>query len=94
MEPERNHIQWMPTTKLGWWAFWLALAFFPLQMLWYPLSFIGLGAIPAFLAGICAGVCAVVAVTRDKERALFVFAAMVPLLFVVFFLIGEFTFPH
>lgn len=96
-----------PTTRLGRVACWIGLAFvvwFALNQtimgfrqqapdllpraLLIAQGLVGLG------MGALAGIVALVAVLRAHERSPIVFVAMLPLLFVVFFLAGELLFPH
>lgn len=47
-----------------------------------------------FSCGFAAGVVGLVAILKDKERSLVTLLTLVPMLFVVMFLIGEFAVPH
>jgi hypothetical protein len=87
----------LPTTRLGWWAVRLGgvavvlgLATGPIY-LWVPGGewvnlVLGL---PAFAAAVGSGVIAPIAIIRDKERALSVYAALIPLLFLLVFVVIE-----
>lgn len=87
----------LPTTRLGWWAVRLGgvavvigLATAPIY-LWVPGGewvnlVLGL---PAFAAAVGSGVIAPIAIIRDKERALSVYAALIPLLFLLVFVVIE-----
>ena len=81
-----------PQTKLGLWAVVLGAGYFVLMPLW---SFLRpLGAWPAFISGLAGGICGLIAVIRQHERAWLVYlVGIVPLLFVLFFFIGEFLGP-
>jgi hypothetical protein len=81
-----------PQKKLGLWAVILGAGYFVLMPLW---SFTGpLGAWPAFLCGLAGGICGLVAVIRQRERSWLVYlVAIVPLLFVLMFFVGEFLGP-
>jgi hypothetical protein len=58
-------------------------------------SFMGrLGGFPALVLGLVGGVVALVAIFRRGERALTVFAALVPFVNVVVFLLAEFLVGH
>jgi hypothetical protein len=48
-----------------------------------------LGAIPGFACGTIGGVAALVAIFRHGERAITVFFALVPLVFVIAFVVGS-----
>jgi len=47
-----------------------------------------------FAVGFAAGVVGLVAMLKDKERSLITLLTLVPLLFVIVFLLGEFLVPH
>ena len=57
-------------------------------------SFLPGGAALAFLCGIAGGVVAIVAVARRGERALLAYAAIVPLVLVVAFVLAEVLIGH
>ena len=80
-----------PGTRLGWWAVGLAAASIVLNFAW---SILPGGAMLGFICGIAGGVLALVAVIRRHERSWLVFLSILPLLGVLFFLLGEFLFPH
>ena len=85
-------ISFKPVTKLGWWAIGLALGYFVLMPMW---SFLGgFGAYPAFLCGLAGGIAGLIAVIKQHERSVLVYLALIPLVFVAFFLVGEFLIPH
>lgn len=96
-----------PSTKMGWWAVYLAAAFI-VAMGVNQLVFMnqrdaseglqrslliayGLG---MMLCGLVSGVCGAIAVFGKKERSPLVIATLVPGLFVIVFLVGELLFPH
>lgn len=81
----------LPTTRLGWWSLGLAAGYVVLMPLW---SFLPGGAGLAFLSGLAGGVVALVAIRRRGERALAVFAAVVPLALVVVFVLAELLIGH
>jgi hypothetical protein len=82
---QRPRISIWPTTNLGQWAVWLA-AFFPLV---FASSVIPRGAAIGFVCGFAGGIAALTAILRDRERALAVFVAVVPLAIAVAFVIAE-----
>lgn len=82
----RPRIPILPTTDLGRLAIGLAAAFFPLVFL---ASVVPRGAALAFACGLAGGVAALAAVIRDRERAATVFAALVPLLIAVGFVLAQ-----
>jgi len=53
-----------------------------------------LGAFPGFAAGLADGVAGLVAVFRRGERAVTVFVAILPLVFVVVFVLAELLIGH
>ena len=80
-----------PTTRLGRWAIIVGLGYFLFMPLW---SFLPGGAVLAFLCGIAGGVVAIVAVARRGERGLLAYAAIVPLVLVVAFILAELLIGH
>lgn len=87
-----RHLATLPTTQLGWWAVGLAAANVVLVLGWRLMG--PLGAFPGFVFGLSGGVVALVAILRRGERAIAVFAALVPFLFVVAFVLGELLVGH
>lgn len=95
-----------PRTRLGWWAVGLAAAAFvlavalPAALMWFtpalegPMVAVSNVVVFGFLAAIAAGIAAAVAWFRRAERSLLVLLTMLPALFALYFLIGEFAFPH
>lgn len=96
----------VPSTRLGWWAVWLAAAFVVLmgvnqlvfmqlaeQVAWRQtlLPFYGIG---MMACGLAAGVVAAIAVVRTGERSLLVLLTLLPGLFVLLFILGEVFLPH
>jgi hypothetical protein len=81
-----------PTTRLGTWAVVLAAVCVVLLLSWSALG--RLGGIPGLACGLVGGVLALVAIARRGERALVVFAAVVPFLSVVAFLLAELLIGH
>jgi hypothetical protein len=101
----------LPSTTLGKWAMWLAVAFIIGFMINSALvGIIGTSTNAAvndvsrtympywgmvlFACGFAAGVVGLVAMLRDKERSLITLLTVIPMLFVIMFLIGEFAVPH
>jgi hypothetical protein len=76
----------LPTTDLGRWAVGLAAAFFPLV---FAAGVVPLGAALGFFCGLAGGAAALTAVIRDRERAVTVFAALLPLVVGVAFVLAE-----
>jgi hypothetical protein len=82
----------LPTTQLGKWAVGLAGASVVLLFGW---SLVGrLGGVPGLAFGLAGGVLALVAIVRRGERALTVFAVLLPFLTVLVFLLAELLIPH
>jgi hypothetical protein len=75
----------LPTTHLGRWAVGLAAAFFPLV---FAAAVVPRGAALGFVCGLAGGAAALVAIVRDRERAVIVFAALAPLAIAVAFLLA------
>ena len=82
----RPRINLLPTSALGRWAVGLAAAFFPLV---FAAALVPRAAALGFVCGVAAGVAALLAIIRDHERALTVFAALVPLAIAVAFVLAE-----
>lgn len=80
-----------PSTRTGWWAVGLALASIILNLAW---TILPGGAIIAFICGLAGGILALFAVIRQHERSWLVFLSILPMLSVIFFLLGEFLIPH
>lgn len=95
-----------PHTRLGWWAIWLAAVFVVMFLInsfvfmptssdapWrhVVLPFYG---IAMLLCGLASGIIGWIAVIRNHERSWLVLLTLLPGLWVVFMLVGEFLFPH
>lgn len=76
----------LPTTKLGWWAVGLAAAFFPLV---FATALVPRGAALGFACGLAGGVAGVVAIMRQHERAVTVFAGVAPLVVALAFALAQ-----
>lgn len=76
----------LPTTRLGWWAVGLAAVFFPLV---FAAALIPRGAALGFVCGLAGGVAAAIAIFRDHERAVTVFAAVAPFVIGLAFMLAE-----
>lgn len=96
----------LPATSLGWWSAGLGLVF---AILWVvnltvfvPISdaspirstFLIFYGIFMLLCGLAAGILGVIAIFRGRERSCFVWVTILPLLLVLFFLLGELLVPH
>ena len=82
----RPRISVLPTTHLGWWAVGLATGFFVLV---FAATVVPRGAALGFVCGLAGGVAALLAIVRDRERAVTVFAALLPLAIAVTFVLAE-----
>ena len=76
----------LPTTKLGRWAVGLAAAFLPLV---FAAAVVPRGAALGFVCGLAGGVVALMAIVRERERAVTVFAALVPIAIAVAFVLVQ-----
>jgi hypothetical protein len=76
----------LPTTRLGWWAVGLGALFFPLV---FAAALVPRAAALGFFCGLAGGVAAAIAIVRDHERAVAVFAAVVPLVIGVAFMLAQ-----
>ena len=82
----RPRIAILPTTTRGWLAVGLAAAFFPFV---FAASVVPRGVALGFVCGLAGGVLALMAIVRDRERAVTVFAALAPLAVAVAFVLAE-----
>jgi hypothetical protein len=104
--PLKQRFLGWPATRLGWWSVGLGAAYFVLSTIntfvFMPskveipgreviLPFCG---IFMLLCGLAAGVTGLVAVIWRRERSWIVWLTMVPRVFVLFLVIGEFLVPH
>ena len=81
----------LPTTRLGRWALGLALANPVLVTAW---TILPGGAALGLASGAAGGLLALRAIHRHGDRALSVYAAVVPLVMVVVFLLAELIIGH
>jgi hypothetical protein len=88
----RRRIAVAPTTRLGRWAVGLLAANVLLVLGWRLTG--PAGAFPGFVAGLAGGVVALIAILRRGERAASVFVAVLPLVFVVVFVLAELLIGH
>ena len=106
-----NRLFSLPTTRLGRWSMWLAVAFivmFAINGVFVGvfgtttneamnafsrnvMPFYGIGML---LVGLSAGVVGLISIIKNHERSWVVWATLLPMAFVLFFVIGEFTIPH
>jgi nicotinamide riboside transporter PnuC len=95
-----------PRTRLGWWSIALAVTFVVLYIInstvfmpstadapWRQviLPFYGIAMLSC---GLAAGIVGLIAVIRRHERSWLVWLAILPGLFALFFVLGEFLVPH
>ena len=95
-----------PHTRLGWWAIWLAAVFVVMFLInsfvFMPTSsdapwrhvILPFYGIAMLLCGLASGIIGWIAVLRNHERSWLVLLTLLPGLWVVFMLVGEFLFPH
>lgn len=106
MTTDSTQSTWRPRTRLGTWAVWLMAAFVVMFLInsfvfmptssdaaWRQviLPFYG---IFMLLCGLAAGIVGLVAVIRQRERSWLVWLTILPLLWVLFMVLGEFLVPH
>jgi hypothetical protein len=82
----RPRITILPATSLGWWAAGLAAAFFPLVS---AAAVLPRAAALGFVCGFAGGGAALMAIIRDRERAVTVVAALMPLAVGVGFVLAQ-----
>jgi len=92
-EKKKRRIAIPPTTRLGRWAVGLAAASLVLVPVWTILS---AGAAIGFACALAGGIVALIAIFRRGERAITVFAALLPFpfLFVIVFVLAELIVGH
>ena len=95
-----------PHTRLGRWAVWLAAAFIVMfsinSFVFMPTSsdapwrhvILPFYGIAMLLCGLASGILGWMAVVRLHERSWLVLLTLLPGLWVLFMLVGEFLFPH
>ena len=88
---EARRIAILPTTRLGRWSVRLAIGFIVFVLAWRIMPG---GAAPGFLLDLDGGVVALVAIFRRGERAIAVFAAILPLALVGAFVLAELIVGH
>ena len=76
----------VPTTVLGRWAVGLAIGFWALVLV---ATVVPGGAAIGFAFGLAGALAALLAIVRDRDRAVLVFAALVPLVVAVAFVLAE-----
>lgn len=95
-----------PFTKIGWWAFYLAVAFWVMsiinnvvfmrlleQVSWRQ-TLLPIYSILMLLCGLAAGVVGMIALLKKQERSWMVWLAILSGASVLFLLVGEFLVPH
>jgi len=88
---KKRRIAILPKTRLGWWAVGLAATPFVLVPAW---TILPMGALSGFLGGLAGGIAALVAIFRRRERAITVFTALLPFVFVIAFVLAELLIGH
>jgi hypothetical protein len=105
-QPLRQRILKLPSTRQGWWSVVMAVIFIVLYLLnstvfmpttvnasWRQ-TLLPFYSMWMMLCGLAAGIAGLVAMTRQGERSLLVWLAMLPGLMALFLVIGEFVVPH
>jgi hypothetical protein len=94
-----------PSTRLGWWSFGLAVTFVILMVIngavfmqlpeteWGPIILPFYGVL-MILCGLAAGITGLIAAARQHERSWVAWFGLLPGLFVLLLLLGEFLVPH
>ena len=96
-----------PHTRTGWWAVWLMVAFLAMFLVnaFVFMAFPSLGdgawrqtvlpfyGIAMLLCGLVSGAIGLVAITYQHDRSWLVWLTILPMVWVVFMLIGEFIVP-
>ena len=90
--PPAAGLEWVPVTRLARVGLCLGLLGFLLMPAW--MLFGPLGAFPQLVLMLVGGVLSLIAIVRLHERAVLAFVGLVPLAFLLFFILGEFAFPH
>lgn len=107
MKTDSIQSKWRPATRLGWWAVWLMAAFVVMFLInafvFMAMPSLGDGTwrqsllpfygIAMLLCGLAAGIVGLVAIMRQHERSWLVWLTLLPGMFVLFLLLGEFLVP-
>ena len=98
MKTDLVQSKWRPATRLGWWAVWLMLAYVVLYIITMAVIALRLSLPPVYgifmlLCGLGAGIVGLVAIVKQHERSWLVWVALLPGIFVIFLLLGEFLVP-
>ena len=104
LHERHQRLAFLPQTRLGWWSLGVAIAGVALFVVGAfvltsnrpegPGVPMFLVSVPALGGLIAAGIIAVVAWFHRQERSLLVLLTVLPSLFAIYFVIGEFVFPH
>lgn len=108
MTTSSTHFMERPHTHLGWWSVRLMVVFVVMYIInsivFIAMPSFGDGAwrqivLPFYgifmlLCGLAAGVIGLIAITRQHERSWLVWLTLLPGLFVIVFVLGEFLFPQ
>ena len=107
VEPEKDRRFFgLPRSRLGWAAGILLVVSLLLFLInsfvfippstnaLFPRTFLIFYGLFMLLCGFSAGIVALIALIRNRERSWFVWLAVLPLAFWIFFLLGEFLVPH
>jgi hypothetical protein len=90
--PPGAGLHWVPVTRLARVGLGGGVAGFLLMPAW--MLFGPFGAFPQLALMLAGGVCCLIAILRQHERAILAFVGLAPLTLVLIFIVGEFAFPH
>ena len=105
-QPLKQRILGRPSTRLGWWSVGLAATFWVLWIIntavFMPATVVApwrqavgpFYGISMILCAFSAGIVGLIAVIRRRERSWLVWLTMLPGLFALVFVLGEFLVPH
>ncbi len=104
--PASGHLFGKPVTRLGWWSVGLMITFVVLFIINSTVFMPSIVEVPwrqvilpfygifMMLCGLAAGIVGLIAVIRKHERSWLVWLTILPGLFVLVFVLGEFLVPH
>jgi hypothetical protein len=98
MKTDSVQSKWRPATHLGWWAVGLMAAYVVMYIITMAVIALRLSLPPIYgifmqLCGLAAGIVSLVAIVKQHERSWLVWVALLPGIFVIFLLLGEFLVP-
>lgn len=105
VEPSGSFMK-LPSSRTGWWALGLGIAyvvlfsfntfvFMPMQVVVpWQMTMLPFYGIFTLLSGLASSIVGLIAILVRKERSVFVWLTLLPGLFVITYLLGEFLVPH